>query len=374
MNKQQWMQFFRTIKTKAKQIVRDENVYFRVFSLVLAIILWIFATGENQLLIERTISLTPSVINLPGDSALITTPAPVKVQVRGLGLTLDAAERGSRAVIDLSGALEGEGTYSVDVSVPTGIEIDSVSPRWIRLTTERIITREESVTIGLLGLQPEHRIQSLTPEPDTVMIRAPRSILDLVAQVVAYITLNQDATHVEGYFPVRAIDSAGREVERVEFEPNQVRAIVERISERITYQLPIVANFTGELAPNLEFSVLSIEPEHLVVYREQDTAPIVSQLYTEPIYLTELTSGEYIRDVAAMLPEGLQPSGTIQITVSFTLTELIEDNLPSPDLESMPEIEEEDEPELDPKPEVEDQLPEEPTVPLQPIPESGAHG
>ena len=63
--------------------------------------------------------------------------------------------------MDLSGAIEGEGTYSVEVSVPKGVELVSVTPRWINLKTEKLLENSYPVYVGLLGLPTDYSVQAI---------------------------------------------------------------------------------------------------------------------------------------------------------------------------------------------------------------------
>ena len=66
-------------------LVTRPEVYWRLFSLLLAVILWLLAAGDGSLgEAERTVTLPVEVQNLPADLVLLESPEPVKVRIRGL--------------------------------------------------------------------------------------------------------------------------------------------------------------------------------------------------------------------------------------------------------------------------------------------------
>lgn len=208
----------------------EPKVYWRLFSLALAFIFWLLAAGEGSLGgTERVIPIPVQVQNLPNDLALVDPPQDVRVRIRGLTPLLNMAEDSVTAFVDLQVAVEGEGTYGVEVKVPTGVEVIGVSPRWIKVKTEQIVENVFPVALGLLGVKPQEVIQSVLPKPDSVTITAPRSIMEQVDQVVAYISIGGSITRLEGTFPVEAIDKQGRTLDLVKIQPTQVQVMVEQV-------------------------------------------------------------------------------------------------------------------------------------------------
>lgn len=311
---------------RLKTIFRDQNLHLRFFALFLAIVLWFFASGQGRFgAVEQTLMIETEVINLPADHGLLGEPDPIRVRVRGLAPLISIAENDGRATVDLRNAIEGEGTYEVNINIPTGIEVISLTPRWLDLKIERILEQDFGVNVGLLGLEPEYGIQSLTPDPATVTVRAPRSILDQVAQVVAHIALGPNTSHLEGSFPVRAIDYNGRDIEEVIIFPEQVRVVLQQVNEQIQRELPIIPQLHGDLGTYLEISEVHVEPETMVVYQSTSFRDQVNQLLTEPISLTDLSPGAYVNNVDIIVPDGLQPikdaTAIVELFISQIQTE-----------------------------------------------------
>src|SRR5690554_5539500 len=261
-----WQLLWKTVKRRFKEIITDENLYLRFFALFLAVVLWFLATGEGRFgTSERLVSVPLQIEDLPADFALVSEPEPVRVRIRALNPLLGVAEQQIVATANLSEAIEGEGTYGVEVQTPTGVDVVNISSRWIRLQTERILEEEFPVTVALVGLPPEQGIQSLVPNPATVVVTAPRSVLQQINQVVAYISLSGATSRLEGNFTLRATDERGRILDKVEIRPEQVRVVLQQVTQQNRVELPVVPQLQGNLPDNLEITNVQVEPPALPV-------------------------------------------------------------------------------------------------------------
>ena len=204
------------------------KVYWRIFSLLLAITLWLLAAGDGTLgETERIVTLEVDVLNLSEDLVLVESPEQVKVRIRGLSPILNRGEDLIDAQIDLAGAVEGTETYAVAIQAPAGIEIMSVTPRWVSVYTEELARSPFPVTLALLGVDPSQSLGGLKPVPAVITVMGPRSILEQVDHVVAYLNLDGKLNALERSFPIQALDSQGRSLSMVSVEPPTIRVELE---------------------------------------------------------------------------------------------------------------------------------------------------
>lgn len=198
------------------------EVYWRLFSLLLAVLLWLLAAGDGSLgEAERTVNVAVRVENLPADLVLVEEPDPVRVTVRGLSPLVNRGEGYISASIDLTGAQEGTETYNVEVSSPLGIQIVEVTPSWVSVYTEELQEAVFPVTLALLGVERASLVTGLKPDPAVVTLRGARGTLEQVDHVVAYVVMGEGRFQ-GGSFPVRALDGQGRGIASVEIDPPQV--------------------------------------------------------------------------------------------------------------------------------------------------------
>jgi len=197
-------------------------VYWRLFSLVLAVILWLLAAGNGDLVgTERVVDLNVEVRNLPRDLALLERPEPVKVRIRGLAPLLNRQEDSLTAAIDLKDAAPGAETHFVSIEAPAGVDIVSVTPRWVSVYTEMIESKVFPVSVALLGLDHGGGLRGFKTNPQVVTVTGPGSILNKVDRVAVYIS-NGRLLGLEESFPVQALDAAGRALALVQIEPSEV--------------------------------------------------------------------------------------------------------------------------------------------------------
>lgn len=198
------------------------DIYWRLFSLLLAVILWLLAAGDGSLgEAERTVTLAVEVQNLPADLVLVEEPEPVQVRVRGLSPLLNRGESSISASINLRGAQAGTETYNVEVSGPLGIQILSVTPGWVSVYTEELVEAVFPITLALLGVERAEFAAGLTPRPEVVTLKGARSVVDEVDHVVAYVNVG-GGLGAGNSFPVRALDAQGRGILAVEVDPPQI--------------------------------------------------------------------------------------------------------------------------------------------------------
>ncbi len=207
------------------EFLTKPEFYWRLFSLALAIIFWLLATGDGTLgETERTITLGVEVQNIPADLVLIDPPENVRVNIRGLAPLVNRSEGALTAFINLAGAEEGTETYSVEVQGPLGVSVVDVNPQWVSVYTEGVEEAVFPVTLVFLGIDRNRRMMGLRPSPAVITVRGARSILEQVDHVVAYLGIDPDLAPDQS-FPVQALDAQGRSLSGLEIDPRQIQII-----------------------------------------------------------------------------------------------------------------------------------------------------
>ncbi|NMB02325.1 MAG: hypothetical protein GX971_12535 [Firmicutes bacterium] len=207
-------------------LLTKPEVYWRLFSLALAIMFWLLAAGDGTLgETERTLTLPVEVQNLPDDLVLVDAPEAVKVRIRGLSPLLNRGESAIFASIDLTGAQEGTETYNVEVEGPLGIDIVGVTPSWVSIYTEELAESVFPVTLAFLGIERAGMVADLRPQPAVITIKGARSTLEQVDHVVAYLNIDQNS-RIGDSFPVRALDAQGRSIPALTIEPAEITVVL----------------------------------------------------------------------------------------------------------------------------------------------------
>lgn len=201
------------------------EVYWRLFSLALAIIFWLLATGDGTLgETERTLTISVKVQNMPAGLVLIDPPEDVRVSIRGLAPLVNRSEGAITAFINLAGAVEGTETYNVEVEGLLGVSVVGVNPQWVSVYTEDIEEAVFPVTLVFLGIDRNRVMMGLRPSPAVITVRGARSILEEVDHVVAYLGIDPDL-QLDTSFPVQALDAQGRSLSGLEIDPREIQII-----------------------------------------------------------------------------------------------------------------------------------------------------
>ncbi len=204
------------------------KVYWRLFSLLLAVIFWLLASGDGSFRgMERIVTVEVAIHNLPMDQVVVDSPAPIKVRIAGLSPFLNRSGEAISAHVDLAGTPPGRQAYAVNVGAPAGIEVLSVTPGRVNVETEQLAHDTFPVTLAVLGMNPALSVGEMRPVPAVVTVSGRASILERVDLVVAYLSLNEGLTRLEGSFPVQVLDAQGHSLGGVAVEPAEVRVDVE---------------------------------------------------------------------------------------------------------------------------------------------------
>jgi len=153
----------------------------KLFSFILALLLWLTLIPEEKMYTERTLVVSLTLNNIPPLMELTE-----KVQPR-INVTLIApnrilpqiSEATVHAVLDLSSASVEQKTYPINtnmVSIPAGTEIKEVYPSQVNIDleyTKEVMLKVEPTIIGegAEGLE----LKSIEVTPSEVLIRGPES-------------------------------------------------------------------------------------------------------------------------------------------------------------------------------------------------------
>ena len=160
------------------------NNFARILAILLAIILWLFVTGDK---ITRT---TPArktwqdvplrVENLSPDYVVTEIPTSVNLTLEGLPEDFeDITMQELDAFVDLSDKEPGKHLVRVQGRSPRGVSLISVEPEQVRVTIEEHLSDDFPVTVDFIGDPAEGwELSDYTVEPEEVFIGAPESTFE----------------------------------------------------------------------------------------------------------------------------------------------------------------------------------------------------
>ncbi len=282
----------------------------KLAALGLAFLMWIFVTGSDTTIAQRSMLVPITVEGIAADLVPIGIPEVAEVTVSGSSQRLDRLRPESvEAVLDLSG-LSGDFTAPVSVSPPQGVVLERVNPAEVLGILERVATREVPVTIVHLGAQPaDGRLHSLA-EPDVVTVRGRSARLERVTQVLVAVDARQEQSSAAPF----AADATGRPVDDVAVTPNTVTVTtsVERLLVRREVPLrllPLVINHVGEVVLSHE-TVELVGPPSVLDQLDELVGAIALPTERPP-------PGRYTLAVNVATPAGVSLLGEVTASVRY---------------------------------------------------------
>lgn len=215
------------------------NTAARILAVFLAIILWLFVTGDK---ITRTTpilkvwqALPLQVENLSPDYRVTEIPSSVDITLEGLpeffeDLTLQDLE----AYVDLSGKDPGSYLLPVQVRLPRGLNKVLLEPEQVRVTIETYHSAVFDLEVEIVGSPQEGwKLSEYEIVSEDVLIGAPESLFERIERVVLKVDLTDLISISTIEVPVEVYDGDGNKINGLLIDPAEVnvRLIFERIVE-----------------------------------------------------------------------------------------------------------------------------------------------
>jgi YbbR domain-containing protein len=170
---------------------KPKNWLLKLISLTLAIMLWYFVVGEDQ--VDINIQVPVEIINLPADLTISNQyKEDIEVAVRGpRSMIQELRSRNITRPVDLANAQPGTVVIKNDensIPLPRGITIQRLQPTNITLLLDELLQKRFSITPVTEGEPASgYALQQIYLDPDHLSISGPRSILEKSAELNTYV-------------------------------------------------------------------------------------------------------------------------------------------------------------------------------------------
>jgi YbbR domain-containing protein len=163
-----------------------KNIWLKVASLVLAIILWYFVVMSGHSVIVLNVPV--NFINMPQEIEMVDMAKTVRLGIEGQEWAIKGINQEDiSVVVDLATAKAGKSMYplsSEDIKLPKRLVVKSIAPQTISLVLEERMHKKVSVKPVIVGLPAKgFSIESIKITPDKVMIEGPNSIVKRIYSV-----------------------------------------------------------------------------------------------------------------------------------------------------------------------------------------------
>ncbi len=323
---------------------KNNNLTIKIFALLIAIVFWSYVMNDVNPRITkeyRNINVVYSQTEqLKKSGIVVTSPEEIKVNVKIAGRRNDIlaiTDKDITAKVDLSGYSAGKKRVSIDVDVPSKVELVDYSPKEVLFDFDNIVNRERPVTVETTGkVASGYILADKEIRPQSVFIKGPKTLVNRVSEVIAYVDVSESTKDLNVTVPIKLVDVDGKEVNGLEKEPNVVDVF---IPVKRVKTVPIEIQTEGSVPQGYEMGNIKVFPSTVKIMGDEDELAAVKSIKTEVVNIsTFLEKGRV--ELKLIIPEGIElaepsikPSADIDIhkiiekTMEYNLDEISVNNL-----------------------------------------------
>lgn len=283
-----------------------KNILTKIVALILATVLWLYVTNEQNPTVEVNYQVPLEVQNLAEDLVALDAPDTVKVKLKGpRNLIAGIRAQDIKAFIDVRGLDEGKHTVQVSIALPHAMESVEVNPDKIPLRIDKIVAKELPIEIRMAGtLPPDISVAKLTPAVQTVTVRGPRSTLDTISRAIGTIDAKGHTTAFTVEVPLSIIGRDGKEAEGLSPEPRKIKVDVQLTQGQLKKFVDVKIVMTSEPASGFSLKSVLISPEKIEIAGAPQLIENIDSVSTQPINLSNI-SKDTEQEIKLQLPEGV---------------------------------------------------------------------
>ena len=291
-------------------MLKNNRIAF-IFALIMAVALWAYVLGTVDPV--RTVTLKNIPIRLVDQSALssqnlvITSMDHETINVtftakRSIANKIKAED--FHATADLGDIKLGDNIIMVNITKPSTVSVESVSPEYLNITTEQYITVEKDIEATIINPTKEDTEPTIIKISDEkVSISGPSSAVNSVDKVVAELDASRmDAEPKSISCELKALDENGSVVEDVTMGLTNVTitAVLQN-----TREVPLEVPVAGQSSGSVNRTVKS--PLTVVIKGDDEAINAVEKITCETIDISEMYESAEI-PLIPVLPDGVDLS------------------------------------------------------------------
>jgi len=306
------------------------NLSLKIISVIVAIILWLYAVSELNPETTKTINDIPiEIINIDAlnekNLTLAEDPASsISIRIRGLANDIRKVNTSNiKAILDLS-EINSTGTNMVPLDIegllPREVKLDKIPE--ISVVIDRITSKQIPVVVDLTGEGEEgYYVHEPEVEPRQITIYGAQSLVDSVVQGVVHINLDKDVSTIEQSLMIKLVDAEGNVIESKYLNMKQSSALV-TIPIYPLKTVDVKANIIGEPAEGFAIEKITVVPSKVAVNGYSSIIERLSYLTTEAINIQGANSS-IEKKVNFILEDGLNlvPGEPASVNVIINISE-----------------------------------------------------
>ena len=324
-------------KAKAKLLwaVSSRNLWMKLLSLLLAILLWNYVVASNTSMTRsKTIygvngyvtgqsNLTTYGLALLTDPTELLSDVTVRVDVAQSQYSQFSAEN-VQVMADLS-SVRTAGTQEVPLKAATTYgRVTSILPESVTLTFETLDSRLIPVNAQLSGEKADDYWYNISrTNPSAVTISGAGSVVRSISQARVYTDVTGADESYSRAEPYVLFDSEGNEIDqsRLTRSASSITVVTDVYPTR---EIPISTSIedvvTGRVADGYAITEITIQPESITVAADETLLESISELLIEPVSVEGLKQSFSARAKIAELSDFKNVSNQ-QVYVNITIDE-----------------------------------------------------
>jgi YbbR domain-containing protein len=294
-----------------------QNLGYKILALALAIFLWFYVTIQQRNVKAFTVPV--ELRNLSSAYVASTSPAHVRLVLRGRPDAVESPSPAPQAYVDLKRLQAGERLVEVSYIIPLDLRLVRIEPRQVQLTVRPIIHRTMKVEANIVGTVPPGYVlgqPEITPAAVTIS-----GVRDAVTRV-SHVVVNVDASYARPDTPqtnaLRPVDDAGEVVQGVQLSRAEARVIIP-VRRVLSYEtVPVALRSDGAPAPGHRVAGVSVRPPLVTIAGDAERLREVSHVNTATVNLDNATTDIH-RVVPLALPDGITTVSESRVTVTINI-------------------------------------------------------
>lgn len=297
---------------------RGKNITTKILAFIMAVVLWLYVTNEQNPPVDTSISVPLEVRNVSASLVAVDAPDTVRVKVRGpRSITAGLTPQDIKAFVDLRGLAEGRHSARVYSQVPTSLELVEIQPDKLTVRLDVKASRTLPVEVRVTGTATAGTVVSkATISPQQVTVEGPKSVVEGVDKAIVPLDLTGKSADFTAQSVPLLVGRDGRALEGLTIYPDKVNVVASLARGADKKTVDVKTIIYGDLAPGAALKAIMTTPAKVEISGDPQVLEKIDFVYTEPISIAGIAK-DTDKEVKLQMKEGVVASqGVVMVKIS----------------------------------------------------------
>jgi len=294
---------------------------YKVGAIVLALLLWTYVSITNNTNSESVYTVPVENRNLAADLTTTTVDQHVQIRVSGTASNIESlSTSGIEAYLDFTGIKIGTSELGVNVSLPEGVSLVSVTPSNITVDVVNLSSKTFDLQTTLMGDPSSgYAVIGQSLSPTEVTLSGPQVYLDKVDKVYIEKDITGESDSVDDNILIKVADDQGNDISNwFTINPATANLLVAVGGDEPDKTVSVYVPLVGELSNGYLISRIAVKPETVKVYGNLGDLLDLYYIETEPVDISGLKeSDSFIINLSP--PDRITVGNVTEATVILTI-------------------------------------------------------